>query len=826
MRDFVSPRIKAATVDGTRVVVAGDRREKLTVEAVATDVLRVRFAPDGQPRQERTWSVVGDAGDAPREGRLRDSQADAFPDAPDALAVSSGRVATAKLVATVCTEPGEHMHVGFTDVESGYSFASDRANGAYLYDAQPGGSAVRHHMLRADPTISGRSGEAYFGLGESSGALDKAGRRLRIAATDALGYDARTSDPLYKHTPMFIVTTPTPGGASFAYGILYDSQALGTIDLGQEISAFRGSYRSYEAEAGDVDMYLVRGPTVLEVVERLSWLTGRSHPPPRWALGYLGSTMFYTEQDDAQARLRQFGAMCKEHSIPCSAFHLSSGYTSDAGGRRCVFTWHSGRIPDPKGLFDDFHACGMRVLPNIKPWLLCCHPAYAELANRGGLLKRADGTGPLVGRFWSGGAGTSASGSYLDFCSAAGYDWWVQQVREQLLAFGADGAWNDNNEYEVDDDLAVCGDASVGGALSRVGVLGRALQSLLMARASRDALVAAQPDRRPFVISRSGCVGTHRYAQQTWSGDNWTGWATLMYNVPMGLSLGLCGWAGVGHDVGAFAGPRPSRELFVRWVQQGVLQPRFVIHSGFTSDGSCNEPWMYPDVLPLVRAAILLRYRLVPLLHSLHLEAFLHGRPVARPLICHHADGAADGADRPSAESFTYTLGASLLAASVLRPLSDTSAAEDGSGQWHVALPRGAGEGRGGLLGNADQRWCDVETGRWHNGGTTVARAVTLASIPLFVAGGTVRPASEPAPPHAPAQHCRAPGPSPWPHHITRCAAVHSARSDAAGKARCVALPHAHRRHRARRRRARRLARRDGLRTTELSRNLRGDHLR
>ena len=36
---------------------------------------------------------------------------------------------------------------------------------------------------------------------------------------------------------------------------------------------------------------------------------------------------------------------------------------------------------------------------------------------------------------------------------------------------------------------------------------------------------------------------------------------------------------------------------------------------------------MYPEALPHVRAAILLRYRLLPLLHSLHLEAHLRGTP-------------------------------------------------------------------------------------------------------------------------------------------------------------------------------------------------------
>ena len=247
----------------------------------------------------------------------------------------------------------------------------------------------------------------------------------------------------------------------------------------------------------------------------------------------------------------------------------------------------------------------MKVLPNIKPWLLKAHPGYADLAARGGFVKVPAGDAPLVGEFWSGGPGTSAEGSYVDFLSEAGYEWWVEQLRGQLVDYGADGAWNDNNEYEIDDDAARCGDApdkhdgggcGGGGAAGTVGLLGRPLQTLLMARASRDAMLRSRPHERPFVISRSGCLGTQRYAAQTWSGDNFTGWETLRYNIPMGLSLALCGWAGVGHDTGAFAGPKPPPELFVRWVQNGVLAPRFVIHSGFTSDGgrSCNEPWMYP----------------------------------------------------------------------------------------------------------------------------------------------------------------------------------------------------------------------------------------
>ena len=42
------------------------------------------------------------------------------------------------------------------------------------------------------------------------------------------------------------------------------------IERAQEISAFRGEYRYYEAEAGDVDMYLAFGPTVLQAAQRLT----------------------------------------------------------------------------------------------------------------------------------------------------------------------------------------------------------------------------------------------------------------------------------------------------------------------------------------------------------------------------------------------------------------------------------------------------------------------------------------------------------------------------------------------------------------------------
>ena len=78
---------------------------------------------------------------------------------------------------------------------------------------------------------------------------------------------------------------PAAAAPPIAYGVLYDNLAQGSLDRAR-ISAFRGRYRYYEAEAGDVDVYLALGPTALEALQQLAWLMGRNHPPPRWALRY------------------------------------------------------------------------------------------------------------------------------------------------------------------------------------------------------------------------------------------------------------------------------------------------------------------------------------------------------------------------------------------------------------------------------------------------------------------------------------------------------------------------------------------------------------
>ena len=683
--------------DPSRIRFRGRSGEMLRISVLDDSVIHVQHCPDGSPRMKRTWSVCGPDGLMPHEGRLRDDL-QAFPcpayqletgfDAQTQAPYWAVDTATVKLRINA----GPALHLQWSDA-SGRLFASDLPSRAYYYSD----TSVFHYMRH-------RPGDVYLGFGEKTGRLNKAGQRLRMHNMDALGYDAEHSDPLYKHWSFYITWLPDE---EIAYGILYDNLATSHFDMGREVNALRGDrYRYYCAEGGDLDYYMLCGPDIPAVLQQLHSLIGAPVLPPRWSLGYLGSTMHYTEMPDAQQQLLQFIALCQQHEIPCDLFHLSSGYTTGTDGARYVFTWNRGRVPDPQKMIADFHDAGMHLAANIKPYLLVTHPAYQDLAAARAFIQAADGDGPELNEFWAGGIYTNAPGSYIDFSSEAGYRWWQAQAREQLLDYGIDVLWNDNNEFEVDDPMA----RSAGYGDPLPAGWSRPLQTLLMARASFEATQAAYPDRRAFILTRAAAPGIQRYAQ-SWSGDNFSSWHTLRWNIPMGLGLSLSGLANTGHDVGGFFGPAPEPELWLRWVQCGIFMPRFTIHSA-SVDGSVNAPWMYPEMLPLVREAIQLRYRLIPYLYSLFVRA-QSSVPIMAPTLYYFPSD-----PRCFEQDFEWMLGPNLLVAPVLEP---------GARERSLYLPAGSD-------------WVDFWRGDRYAGGQTVTVPAPLDQIPLFVPAGAMLP--------------------------------------------------------------------------------------
>ncbi len=521
-----------------------------------------------------------------------------------------------------------------------------------------------------------------------------------MRATDALGYDATRSDPLYKHIPFYLTVRPDRGGD--AVGLFYDNLAHSAFDLGQEIDAYHGAYRSFEAEDGDLDLYVIFGPAMRDVVARFTALTGRTAMPPRWSVSYSGSTMQYTEAPDAADRLEHFLDLTDQHAIPCRSFHMSSGYTL-IGDRRYVFTWNRERFPDPSAIANRFADAGVRLIANVKPAMLLDHPRFAEVeAFQGFIRDSEDPSRPHMAQFWGGDA------AYLDFTNPQTVAWWRKEIKAQLLDHGIKSTWNDNNEFEIWDDAARVDLNGAGAAMACL----RPVQSLLMMRASRLAQIDHAPMKRPFLISRSGGPGMQRYVQ-TWTGDNRTSWETLRYNLRMGHGLSLSGVFNFGHDVGGFAGPKPDPELLMRWIEQGIYWPRLTIHS-WNDDGSATEPWMYPELLPQVRAALNWRERLIPLLYSLMWRAHAHHEPILRPLFFDFP-----GAAQSYAEDDSFMVGPDLLVAPVV---------EQGAATREVWLPEIAGG------------WHDIRTGEWFSGGARHNVEAPLGAAPAFARAGSILP--------------------------------------------------------------------------------------
>ena len=540
-----------------------------------------------------------------------------------------------------------------------------------------------HHYLTREP------GERYYGLGERSGAMDRAGRRFRLTNLDPMGYDAERSDPLYKSIPFMMVVSAQ--GA--AHGLFYDTTADPVFDFGLEHDNYHLPYRSMQAHSGDLDYYVLAGPDPLTITRRFTWLTGRPALMPRWAVGYSGSTMTYTDAPDAQVRMAEFIDGIVRHDIPCSSFHLSSGYTS-IGDKRYVFHWNRDKFPDVAGFVRSYAQAGVELVPNIKPALLLSHPRYDELASEGWFITDADGD-PAVCQFWD------EVGSYVDFTNPGAAAWWRAEVTAQLLDHGIRSTWNDNNEYEVWDT----GARIAGFGDPRPAAAERPVQTLLMMRASRQAQIAHRPDERPYVVTRSGMAGMQRYAQ-TWSGDNHTDWKTLRFNQKMGLGLALSGVSNTGQDIGGFAGPAPEPELLVRWVQSGIVMPRFSIHS-WNTDRTVNEPWMYPQVTPAIVGMMQLRRALTPLLHDLLWRHHADYDPVLRPLWLNFPEDR-----RAWDDGDTFMLGADVLVAPAM---------DQGVDRVTAYLPAGT-------------TWHDLRDDRAYPGGAAVELDAPLHGFPPMLA--------------------------------------------------------------------------------------------
>ncbi|CAJ2646991.1 unnamed protein product [Trifolium pratense] len=433
-------------------------------------------------------------------------------------------------------------------------------------------------------------GTSLYGTGEVSGQLERTGKRVFTWNTDAWGYDPGTSS-LYESHPWVLAVLPNGD----TLGILADITRRCEIDLTKESTIRFIAPSSYPV----ITFGPFASPT--EVLISLSKAIGAVFMPAKWSLGYQQCRWSYLSAQRVQEVAKAF----REKDIPCDVIWMDIDYMD---GFRC-FTFDKEHFRDPRSLAEGLHSSGFKCIWMLDPGIKQekGYFAYDSGSENDVWVQKEDET-PFVGDVWPGPC------VFPDYTQSKVRAWWANLVKD-FASNGVDGIWNDMNEPAVFKSVTKTmpesnihrGDGELGGCQNHSFY--HNVYGLLMARSTCEGMKLANENKRPFVLTRAGFIGSQ--------------------SISMVLQLGLSGQPLSSPDIGGFAGNATPR-LFGRWMGVGSLFPFCRGHSEYGSTD--HEPWSFGEECEEVcRLALKRRYRLIPLIYTLFYFAHTRGTPVATP---------------------------------------------------------------------------------------------------------------------------------------------------------------------------------------------------
>jgi alpha-glucosidase/alpha-D-xyloside xylohydrolase len=455
-------------------------------------------------------------------------------------------------------------------------------------------------------------------------------------------------------------------------------------------SSVSGALAGSPAGALPLDVFIVGAREPVQVMAEYARLTGQPELPPLWSLGYLQSHRTLAGPDEIRWVARTF----REKKLPCDGLiYLGTDFTpSGWNTHNGEFAWNPKNFPDPKKMIDELHAQHFKAVLHI----------VLEGRRLTGAVNDPCTAAPLP-------SGRTPDNRWPDERQVSCY--WP--VHKSLYDAGIDGWWPDQ-----------------GDGLDAPSRLARN-------RMYWEGSQRFRPNERPFVLHRNGHAGMQRYAAFLWSGDVYSTWETLQTHVPVAVNTGLSGIPYWGTDIGGFVPTKEyTGELHVRWFQFGAFCPLFRAHgrtwhlrlpwgwntgelgpneiANYTGGAANPDPseLRNPDVEPICRKYLELRYRLMPYLYTVVREGHETGLPIMRALWLHSPDDAV-----AVARGDEYLWGRDILVAPVT---------EKGATSRRLYLPRGL--------------WHDFWTEEKVEGGREISRSVDLATMPLYVRAGAILP--------------------------------------------------------------------------------------
>lgn len=492
-------------------------------------------------------------------------------------------------------------------------------------------------------------GENVYGLGERFTAFVKNGQVVDIWNKDG----GTGSEQAYKNVPVYLTNR--------GYGVLVNEP--GPVSF--EVASEKVSRVQFSVPGESLEFLVAYGPTPLDVLEKLTALTGRPALPPAWSFGLWLTTSFTTKYDEASVTETIQGMA--DRDLPLSVFHFDCLWMR--AFHWCDFEWDPRTFPDPEGMLRRLHERGLKICVWINPYIAQQSRLFEEAKAGGYLLKRPNGD-VWQTELWQPGMGI------VDFTNPAARTWFQGHLK-RLMAMGVDAFKTDFGERIPTDVVYHDGSDPV-----------RAHNAypLLYNRTVFEAIEAHRGKGDAVVFARSATVGGQQYPVH-WGGDCSATFESMAESLRGGLSLMASGFGFWSHDIGGFEGT-PRADVYKRWIAFGL----FSSHSRLHGNASYRVPWLFDEEsVDVLRFFTKWKCRLMPYLFRAAMQASERGTPMMRPMFAAFPeDPACDPLDRQ------YMLGDSLLVAPVFDPQGDVAYYVP-EGRWH-RLFDGA----------------PVEGGRWH----------------------------------------------------------------------------------------------------------------
>ena len=542
--------------------------------------------------------------------------------------------------AQVSTMVGDHVAAFYPkDFDPGQHMPSP----IFIHELTPTGQVPSTWQLR--PQFFQQNGHSIatfdvgdadlYGCGEVYGDLRRNGETVGFWNKDNGLYMNEGGKRLYQSHP-WVLGVRKDGTA---FGLIADNTWKSKLTTDRTVR--------FESEGPAFRVVVIERQSPAEVLRELARLSGTIEMPPLWSLGFHQCRHSYVPDTWAMDIADTF----RKKQIPCDVIWLDILYMD---GFR-VFTFSSDQMPNPKRFNDYLHERQFKSVFMIDPGIKVDPDYFVDQQGMAGdyYVKTRDGQ-PFVGKVWPGDT------HFPDFTRSDVQHWWATLYKD-FMATGIDGIWNDMNEPSVFNgpDGSMPEDNYHGimppaeGDRSASHLRYHNVYGYNMVKATRDGILMANPQKRPFVLSRSNFLGGQRYAA-TWTGDNASSVAHMKASIPMTLNMGLTCQPFNGPDIGGFARDCDA-ELLAQWTAIGVYFP--FVRNHCSLDEAQQEPWAFgPEVESVCRTAINRRYRLLPYIYTLFRETSQTGLPVMRPVFM------ADPTDASLRnEQQAFMLGANLL---------------------------------------------------------------------------------------------------------------------------------------------------------------------